>query len=266
MRAFLWPHRLMAPVAVYTAALHHDDKTARAAFERWAETLVLDQISYHQHKPIGLIAGRFAADLDRFQHGGVLRNIARQGRLRTHAQMALLDRLLHADGVEAVQLIAIGALRERLLAAPAVASDLDLLELCMPLSDWRTGLARLAAAGWHARTAPVRARGRQALITQICHDSCASPVRVLGLPITQAALVWRPESGGLGLMSASAHQAFMRSRAASLLVRRDQALFDIFHTRHAAPDAGLGPAMAVSDLPWPFRRKAARVLGRAAGS
>jgi hypothetical protein len=255
VRAFLFPHRLVAPKPVYLAALHSEEAVAFAAFESWAKGLDVEQITYPAHKLIGLIAARFGGHLGRFQHGGVLQNIARQGRLRAHAQLAVLRGLLGTDAVGGIGLVAIGGLRERLVAVPEIAGDVDNLELCLPLAKWDQGLAALAAAGWQAKVQ--RPRARNALVGQLHHPSAAMPIRLTGLPIADGDLRPLSDHAGLSIMSDGAHVAFLRSRSASLLLRRDQGLFDVFTARMS----GGIPGIVTGDLPWLFRRTARQVLG-----
>ena len=269
MQAFLFPHRLMAPKELYIAALHRDAAVARAAFMAWAGVgagaLDLEKVSYHQHKLVSLIVRRFACDLDLLAQAGVLHNIARQGRFRAHAQLALLRAVLQADGMGGTGLIAIGALREHLLAPADRVSDLDRLELCLPLSTWAAGLAVLGDAGWQPKAPPHRAWGRNALIAEVWHAGGSGPVRLLGLPVKAGVTVPVQGYAGLQVLADGAHGRFLGTRAVSLLLRRDQGVFDIFCAAGAAAQAGGQAAVTIADLPWWFRGKASAVLGLNAG-
>jgi hypothetical protein len=261
VRAFLFPHQIVAPEIVYIAAVHRDEDSACAAFEQWIGPLDVGTIAYHHHKPIGLITARFDHHLDRFPSGGVLRNVARQGRLRAHANLDALRRLLAQDGVGAIGLVAMGGLRERLLAPAGVAGDVDALEFYVPFARWQAALETLAAAGWHPVSPPQSARGRHAMVAHLRQVTAQTPMRLLGFGAMPVGLLPVAGHDGLQVMSDAAHIGFVQSRRASLLLRRDQALFDIFVARHRAGSAGQGGVIDIAHLPWMFRRRAARILG-----
>jgi hypothetical protein len=171
--------------------------------------------------------------------------------------------------VGGIGLIAIGALREHLLAPADRVSDLDRLELCLPLSAWTAGLAVLGGAGWLPKATPHRARGRNALMAELWHAGGSGPVRLLGLPVAGAATVTVPAPApgyvGLQVLADTAHGRFLGSRGGSLLLRRDQGVFDIFCAAGAAAQAHGRAAVTIADLPWWFRGKAAAVLGQGLG-
>ena len=261
MRAFLVPHRLLAPKGLYVAALHCDDAVARAAFVTWLDRLNADAVPYLQHKVIGLIAARFEADIAAHRQGGVIQNIARQGRLRGHANLAILRKTLRHKAVAGLGLVAFGELREWLVSPPDLPRDCDVLELAGDRGGWTAAIGALTDAVWAIRSVRRMTLPGRTPVAILGQPASPLTLRLLGVgvaPADQTAFAGYP---GLSGMTEAAHIGFMGSRRSCLLRRRDQFLFDIHRARQMAKAAGTDSTLTTRHLPWMFRPVGAEVLG-----
>ena len=266
MRAYLLPHRLLAPKGLYVAALHCDDVVARAACARWLERLDVDALAYLQRKLIGMIAHRFEADIAAHSQGGVIRNIARQGRLRGHANLGNLRKTLTHPSVAGLGLVAVGELRDWLLSPTDCPGDCDMLELVVDQGGWTTATAALIDAGWVISVPQRRVLDYPRSVALFSQPAGPATLRLTGLALAPADKSPIVGYGGLHAMTDAAHVAFMQSRQSSLLRRRDQVLFAIHCGRQMAKATGRASGIEPRHLPWMFRATGSRILGESASS
>ncbi len=261
MRAVLFPYRLLAPLNLYIAALHRDKTTAQAAFIKWLNQFSAEQIDFHQHKLIGLLNFRFANEIADSIHAGVIQNIGRQGRLRAHANLGELRQALSAPGIARYDLVALGEVRECLLADPAELGDCDSLELAIEQTDREAAVECFQSVGWEIQNAPSASLGQHPIVVNLLKHQSKVSLRIFGVSNLCQEKAHFKHYKGLGVMTKTGHAAFMRSSAASLLTRRDQIFFDIYRDRlsHSAA-SGVG-GLEVKDLPLLFRLVGKRILG-----
>jgi Uncharacterised nucleotidyltransferase len=132
-----------------TAALHTDDETARAAFQRWDTANDLDAVSFREHRLLAAIAhrhGKTLADLAVYPRlSGLQRQLWTRARLASRDCAALLG-VLDRAGVR-VMLIKGAARIARDPAAQQgrVFHDIDIL---LRPEDFDTALSAIFAAGW----------------------------------------------------------------------------------------------------------------------
>ena len=261
MRAALFPYRLLAPLNLYIAALHRDKTTAQAAFIKWLNQFAVEHIDFHQHKLIGLLNFRFANEIADSIHAGVIQNNGRQGRLRAHANLGELRQALSAPGIARYELVALGEVRECLLADPAELGDCDSLELAIEQTDREAAVECFQSVGWEIQNAPSASLGQHPIVVNLLKHQSKVSLRIFGVSNLCQEKAHFKHYKGLGVMTKTGHAAFMRSSAASLLTRRDQIFFDIYRDRlsHSAAN-GVG-GLEVKDLPLLFRLVGKRILG-----
>ena len=261
MRAALFPYRLLAPLNLYIAALHRDKTTAQAAFIKWLDQFAVEHIDFDQHKLIGLLSLRFADEIADSIHAGVIQNIGRQGRLRAHANLGELRQALSAPGIARYELVALGEVRECLLADTAELGDCDSLELAIEQSNRDAAVECFQSVGWEIQNAPSASLGQHPIVVNLLKHQSKVSLRIFGVSNLCQEKAHFKHYKGLGVMTKTGHAAFMRSSAASLLTRRDQIFFDIYRDRlsHSAA-SGVG-GLEVKDLPLLFRLVGKRILG-----
>jgi hypothetical protein len=261
MRAVLFPYRLLAPLNLYIAALHRDKTTAQTAFIKWLNQFATEHIAFDQHKLIGLLSLRFADEIADSIHAGVIQNIGRQGRLRAHANLGELRQALSVPGIARYDLVALGEIRECLLADPAELGDCDSLELAIEQSDRDAAVECFQSVGWEIQNATSASLGRQAIVVNLLKKQSKVSLRIFGVSNLCQDKVQFKHYKGLGMMTKTGHAAFMRSSAASLLTRRDQILFDIYRDRLSRSAANGVSGLEVNDLPLLFRFVGKKILG-----
>ncbi len=261
MRAYLFPHRLLAPKGLYVAALHCNDAVARAACANWLDRLDVGAVPYLQHKLIGMIANRFAADIAAHTHGGVIRNIARQGRLRGHANLGNLRKMLMDPAVAGLGLVAVGELRDWVLSAPDCPGDCDVLELAVDQGGWTKATSALLNAGWVISAPQHRLFDYPRSVVLFGQPAGPATLRLSALALARAQTCPIVGYPGLNVMTMAAHTGFLQSRKASLLRRRDQVLFTIHCARQMAKATGGAIDMETRHLPWMFRTTGRQILG-----
>ncbi len=255
MRAFLYPHTLLAGQAAYVAALHRDNRLARHALRDWLSICDPESLKFAEHKLIGTSVDRFPDLLSGSPKGGVFANVARQARLRAHYAERSLNTLFQVPPLSDFEFIAVGETHERLVLADGMQSQMEALEFAVNDRQLERILQSLKAVGFTPAFPPRRAWGRRARLAFLTSSASTLGIRLLSLedpPHSETGV------GGIGRMSADAHARFMRSRLVSLLGRRDQVLFDIWHLRH---DGSSTLDLIRRLVPPYFRRTAAAVLG-----
>ena len=259
MRAFLAPQALLISEEIYIAALHSSESVARPALQKWLSKFDPELLPFQGHKLLGIAATRFPEELSRSTYAGVLANVARQARLRTHAAFAQLARLLERDEFADTSPVAVGETHERVALAGHANSHLETLELAVRDRDLDGFLAALRSSGFESDYPPRTAWGRRARISISKSASTGLHLRVLGLAVLPDTSDRFGEIGRLRIMTPQGHARFMRSRLSGLLARRDQVLFDLYRMRAAGGDVSDLASMLVRTG---FRRQALTVLGR----
>jgi hypothetical protein len=248
-------------VNLYIAAMHRDKTKASAAFLKWLNRFSPENIEYSQHKLIGLLNIRFANEIAEHIHAGVIQNIARQGRLRAHANLGILRQTLSSLDLASYGLVALGEVRECLMSAPSQLGDCDSLELAVEQSDRDATVECLESAGWEIQNAPSEPHGRHVIVVNLMNKSSKASLRIFGVLNLVKDKIQFTNYKGLGVMSDHRHITFMQSPAACLLGRRDQFLFDIYRSRQTSGSSEYVSRLQISDLPWLSRLIGKRILG-----
>ena len=252
MHAFFFPHQLLAPINLYISALHRNPLTAHAAFETWINQLDIGKIDFVQHKLIGLVAARHANALVDHNHAGVLLNIRRHGRLRAHSNLSILRNFLNTPGVSDLGLIAIGEIRECLFAGLSDIGDLDTFELAISATQLNAALEGLPIAGWEIQHPPIRPRGRNVSLINFYNPLLKVFLKIIAIDHPSTDNQPFTNYKGISVLTDASHSSFMRSRAAGLLARRDQFLFDIYRARQTLHASDHLSHLGINNLPWLF--------------
>ena len=190
-----------------------------------------------------------------------MKNIRRQGRLRAHANLGILREAMSVPGLAQHGLIALGEVRECLISNHTDLGDCDSIELAVEQSNRDACLECLKSAGWEIQNAPSATPDRQVIVVNLLNHRAKVSLRLFGVPNLSQAKAQFIYYKGLGVMTCQGHAEFMRSKAARLLTRRDQFLFDIYRTRLSSASTDDQYGLDVSDLPLVFRLKGRKILG-----
>lgn len=210
----------------YVAALSPGDKIAASAFDSWTAGLDPEEIDFPQHKLISIAYDRFGDQLAGRPLDGVFRNIQRQARLRAHVNFAAMSQLLGDELLKPFTIIAIGETRERLAAGEKAVSGFDMVEWAVPMADFADLVHVLERSGLKPMQSPRPAIARGAVITRM-QGQLKTVFRIVGLSSSPTELEQSEGHENLFVMAPSAYWSFMTTRRASLIVRRDQILFDL---------------------------------------
>lgn len=254
MKTYLFPHRLLTDQNVYIAALNCDPQKAHAAFHHWVGTLDPDTITYAQHKLVGYIADRFSNALTTSPLRGVFQNIQRHTRLRSHAYVFAMTDLLGMPQLDTFDIVAVGGTRAMLHAEPDLNCTFDGVEWAVSKERFFDFLVALKAAGL-THTGTVRhAIGREAISTTF-EGKTKTQFRILGLDTLPSTIQISRAFPKLFEFDEQAHNTYVGSKKASLTLRRDQFVFDLYQTRSKNISSHL------SAYPRRVRALAIKVLG-----
>ncbi len=235
MHAFLFPHKLETRKDAYIAALHHDQKYAQKAFEKWVSDTQPDDMDYHQHKLASIAFDRFRIQLEGHVLEGYLQNIQRQNKLRARSNLVLMGNLLTLDALQNVKIVALGETREMLLNKSTTTDCFDVIEWAVEIDQLKSVIAVLKTQGL-TPTIPIRnVRGRKASIINL-QDKLKRRLRLTGLIELPKLQIINTKYENLFLMNNDSYWQFMSSRQASLNMRRDQVLFDMRIQQNKVPN------------------------------
>jgi len=225
VREFFLPHRLLGCSDLYKAALFQDSKQAEIAFEKWLQSVDIQDITFFEHKPLSIAWTRHEHKFRDHKLAGVFTNIRRQALFRAHANSLVLRKLVKDMGD--IPVIGLGEINSRWCLGLEQSGHLDFLELGVDSRDLDTA-CQIAKKNCFSMTSPIaKPIFRPVFVSNLRNTDCNLSLRFIGF--NSAFRELKCVSQIENLLSLT-HEDFIKlsqSTLPGLLRRQDQFLFDL---------------------------------------